>query len=144
VMAAPPTSRRSGATIRYVEQPRVRVLVVDDLPAFRRAVASVISVSDGFELAGEAESGEEALRFLAGDPVGMVLMDVNMPGMGGLEAARWIRGSYPQILVVLMSIYNTEDLPREAMTIGAHFRHKGRFGPDELEALWNGGGHARR
>jgi two-component system invasion response regulator UvrY len=43
-----------------------------------------------------------------------------------------------------MSIYNTEDLPRDAMTIGAHFRHKGRLGPDELEALWNGGGHAER
>jgi two-component system invasion response regulator UvrY len=83
-MAAPPTSRRTDATIGDVEEHRVRVLVVDDLPTFRRAAASVIAVADGFELAGEAASGEEALGFLAEHPVGMVLMDVNMPGMGGL------------------------------------------------------------
>ncbi|WP_043632507.1 response regulator [Nonomuraea candida] len=125
-----------------MDQPLVRVLVVDDLPSFRRAVAGVIAVVDGFVLAGEAASGEEALDFLRGEPVGMVLMDVNMPGMGGLEAARHIRCRHPDVKVVLLSVNNTEDLPRDAMVVGAHYRHKDRFGPDELEALWNDGGHS--
>jgi DNA-binding NarL/FixJ family response regulator len=142
-MVAPPTEWRSNATIGLVEQHLVRVLVVDDLPSFRRAVAGVIAVADGFELAGEAASGEDALGFLERHGVGLVLMDVNMPGMGGLEAARRIRCRYPEILVVLLSVNNTEDLPRDAMVMGAHYRHKDRFGPDELEALWSDGGHVR-
>nr|WP_240974099.1 response regulator transcription factor [Nonomuraea sp. FMUSA5-5] len=141
-MVAPPTRRRSSATISGVEQHLVRVLVVDDLPSFRRAVTGVIAVVDGFELAGEAASGEEALDFLRNHAVGMVLMDVNMPGMGGLEAARTIRCRHPDVTVVLLSVNNTEDLPRDAMVMGAHYRHKDRFGPDELEALWSDGGHA--
>jgi two-component system invasion response regulator UvrY len=141
-MAAPPTDRPSGATICHVEQHLVPVLVVDDLPSFRRAVAGVIAVADGFELAGEAASGEEALGFLSDHVVGVVLMDVNMPGMGGLEAARLIKCRHPEVMVVLLSANNTEDLPRDAMEMGAHYRHKDRFGPDELEALWYDGGHA--
>ncbi|MCK2216126.1 response regulator transcription factor [Actinomadura sp. ATCC 31491] len=118
----------------------VPVLVVDDLPSYRRAVAGVIAVTDGFELAGEAASGEEALSFLREHPVGVVLMDVNMPGMGGLEAARLIRCRHPEVLVVLLSVAAADDLPAGALAGGAHYRHKDRFGPDELEALWHDGG----
>ena len=126
-----------------VRQEPVAVLVVDDLPSFRQAAASMIALTDGFSLAGEVASGEEAIAFLEQRPVGLVLMDVNMPGLSGIETARWIRHRFPRIEVVLLSVYSVEDLSRDARAVGAAFCPKDRFGPDELEALWDNGGRAR-
>jgi len=134
VMLAPSTRSRSHATIRVVTMP-VSVLVVDDLAAFRVATASVIAVSDGFLFVGEANSGEEALAFLRKHSVDLVLMDVLMPGMGGIAAAERIRRQFPAITVVLLSVYEEKDLP-QGVTPGCRFCHKERFGPDALEALW--------
>jgi len=135
VMLAPSTSPRPHATIRIVHPP-VSVLVVDDLPAFRAATASVIAVSDGFVFAGEADSGEQALAFLRQGPVDLVLMDVLMPGMGGIAAAERIRRRFPSIAIVLLSVYEEKDLP-QPVTPGCRFCHKESFGPDALEALWH-------
>src|SRR5438128_1852051 len=111
-MLALPTRGGADATIREVERQPVRVLLVDDLASFRRAAASVVAVADGFELAGEAGSGEEALAFLEREGVGLVLMDVNMPGMGGISAAEQIQLRFPEVVVVLLSIYRRAELPR--------------------------------
>ena len=86
----------------------------------------------------EAETDEEALTFLEQRSVGLVLMDVNMPGIGGIRAAEQIRSRFPEVLVVLLSIYQLAELPAAAASCGAKFCHKERFGPDELEALWDG------
>jgi two-component system invasion response regulator UvrY len=138
-MLARPTGGRADARIRRVKRQPVLVLVVDDLASFRRAAAAVIAVADGFVLAGEVGSGEEAITFLEQRPVGLVLMDVNMPGMGGIRAAEQIRCRFPDVVVVLLSVLHAEDLPRGALASGVRCCHKDRFGPDELEALWGDG-----
>jgi DNA-binding NarL/FixJ family response regulator len=114
----------------------VSVLLVDDLASFRQAAAAVIAAADGFVLAGEAGSGEEAISFLEERSVGLVLMDINMPGMGGIRAAEQIRRRFPDVVVVLLSILHAVDLPSEVLSSGVRSCHKDRFGPDELEALW--------
>ena len=126
-----------GSVTRH--QP-VRVLVVDDLPAFRRAAACVIAVTDGFVLAGEAGSGEEAITLQEELVARLVLMDVNMPGMGGIRAAQEIQHRFPDVVVVLLSIHPEEDLPPAAASCGVRFCHKERFDPEQLEELWEGAG----
>lgn len=112
------------------------VVVVDDLPAFRRAMVAVVEAADGFVLAGQATSGEEALAFLEQRHVSLVLMDVVMPGMGGVAAAEAIRVNFPESVVILLSAYDDDVLPAGLRESGAHFQRKDRFGPQELEQLW--------
>jgi two-component system, NarL family, nitrate/nitrite response regulator NarL len=69
----------------------VRVLVADDRPPFRRAVRTILSATPAFELMGEAVSGEDAVVMTRALCPDVVLMDVWMPGMGGIEATRRIR-----------------------------------------------------
>jgi DNA-binding NarL/FixJ family response regulator len=108
----------------------IRVLVVDDHPQFRRAAARLISTVDGFEIVGEADSGEEALTLIAPLRSELVLMDVRMPGMSGTEATRQIRATHPDTRVVLISVTKRANLPADVDTCGAeHFLRK-----DELDA----------
>jgi two-component system invasion response regulator UvrY len=68
----------------------VSVLIVDDQPPFRRAAAAVVRMTPGFAVVGEAGSGEEAVERVAELGPGLVLMDINMPGINGIEATRLI------------------------------------------------------
>jgi DNA-binding NarL/FixJ family response regulator len=121
-------------TIRSVGAP-ISVLVVDDLAGFRAATASVVAVCADFAVAGLGVSGEEALAFLEKRPVDVVLMDVVMPGMGGIRAAAEIGRRWPGTLVVLLSVYDEQDLP-DRIAPGCQFCPKEQFGPEMLERLW--------
>lgn len=89
----------------------VRVLLVDDQPQFRRAAALLIHATDGLILAGEAESGEEAVTLARALVPDLVLMDVRLPGIDGPEATRQILAESPGIRVILLSTYEAGDLP---------------------------------
>jgi two-component system invasion response regulator UvrY len=125
----------------------VSVLVVDDQAPFRTAARLVVRATRGFEVVGEAKSGEEALEAVARLNPQLVLMDINMEGMGGIEASRRIRADHAGTKVILLSTYDEDDLPADARTCGAiAYVHKERFGPDILENTWggadgNGGAH---
>jgi DNA-binding NarL/FixJ family response regulator len=115
------------------------VLVVDDQLPFRLAARAVVSRAAGFELAGEAASGEEAVVKATELHPDLVLMDINMPGMNGIEATRQIVEAEPGTVVFLCSTYQLADLPPEAMTSGARaYLNKEEFAPDALAALWAG------
>jgi DNA-binding NarL/FixJ family response regulator len=116
----------------------VRVLIVDDQEPFRLAARMVVDATDGFEVAGEAESGEssvEMARELAPD---LVLMDVNLPGINGLDATRRILSERSgSVVVLLLSTYEEEEYaPRAAECGAAAYIPKAVFGPDRLESAW--------
>lgn len=97
----------------------VRVLVVDDHPTFRDGLRSVLRHAEGVTVVAEAATGEEALERCAEDPPDVVIMDLRMPGMGGLEAARRLSESWPQVAVVVLTMSDTDEAVYAALRSGA-------------------------
>lgn len=96
-----------------------RVMIVDDHPVFRRGLtASLLSFPD-FEIVGEAGSGEEAVRVFEQVRPDIILMDLMMPGMGGISAIRAIRETAPEAKIMVLSMYEEGDLIQEALQAGA-------------------------
>jgi DNA-binding NarL/FixJ family response regulator len=115
----------------------VRVLIVDDQEPFRQAARMVVELTDGFEVVGEAETGEDSVTMAQDLHPDLVLMDVNLPGINGLDATREILGSSDTVVVLLLSTYEeAEYAPRAAECGASAYIPKSAFGPDRLEAAW--------
>ena len=115
----------------------VPVLIVDDQAPFRRAARAVVTMTPGFEVVGEAESGEEAIAMAAALHPALVLMDINLPGINGIEATRRIVAAQPDVVVMLLSTYQAADRPGDADSCGAAgYVNKEEFGPAVVQDLW--------
>jgi two-component system, NarL family, invasion response regulator UvrY len=124
-----------------VEEVSVKVLVVDDQAPFRTAAKRVVAMTPGFEVVGEAQSGEEAVELTSSLEPDLVLMDINLPGINGIEAVRRIHRSRPATLSFLLSTYAAADLPSDARSCGAvAYIHKEQFMPKLLSELWDSRG----
>ena len=126
-----------------MEVTAVRVLVVDDQVPFRNAAKTVVRVTPGFEVVGEAESGEQAVELAASLEPDLVLMDINLPGIDGIEAVRRITAARPETVAFLVSTIKENDLPSDARSCGAAaFVSKEAFEPSVLKSLWESRGDA--
>ena len=96
----------------------VRVLTVDDQVVFRQAARDVISATAGFEPVGDVGSGEQAVAAVERLRPELVLLDVRMPGIGGIEAARRIKEAHPGTVVVLISIEDSDEFAEDARAVG--------------------------
>jgi DNA-binding NarL/FixJ family response regulator len=118
---------------------RPSVLIVDDQAPFRAAMKAVLKRTTEFELVGEAASGTEAVSLEEALQPSLVLMDINMPEMNGIEAARAMVSRHPGVVVILCSTYDAGDLPPDVSTSGARaYLNKEHLGADTLRRLWDG------
>jgi CheY-like chemotaxis protein len=115
----------------------VRVLTVDDQEIFRRAAGDLVAAADGFLEIAQAGSGEEALRVACELQPDLILLDVRMPGLGGIETARRLRTEVPAATVILMSL---EELPEPLPDDGRQGRvphvRKQELSVRKLKDLW--------
>jgi DNA-binding NarL/FixJ family response regulator len=115
----------------------VSVLIVDDHESFRSVARSVVEAIEGFTVAGTVGSGEESIEAAERLRPDLVLMDVGLPGMDGIEATRRLCTRSPSPVVVLISTYDEADLTPLATECGAvTYVPKSVFGPDRLVEAW--------
>jgi two-component system, NarL family, invasion response regulator UvrY len=121
------------------ERPQpVAVVTVDDQPFFRAAVRDVIAVTSGFDAVGEASSGREGVRMVCDLAPELVLVDVRMPDVDGLETTRRIKARRPETVVALVSIEDMGAIADAAERCGADaLVPKQGFGPAVLRRLWH-------
>ena len=98
---------------------RIRVMLVDDHLMVRRGLATFLKVQDDLRLAGEAESGEDAIRLCAEVQPDVVLMDLVLPKMDGAAATRAIRQKFPQVQVLALTSFKEGELIKNALEAGA-------------------------
>lgn len=96
---------------------KLRIMIVDDNPHARRALSAFISTQEWSEAVSEASNGKDAVELIERQIPDMILMDVQMPVMDGLEATQIIKGRWPQVKVIVLTIYM--DYQLKAKTAGA-------------------------
>jgi two-component system, NarL family, invasion response regulator UvrY len=113
------------------------VLAVDDQPVFLRAVRELINATAGMFVVGEARRGEEAVERVENLRPDLVLMDVYMPGLGGVQAAREIKAAHPSTVIALLSTTHPDELSCQGVTCPADaLIWKSDLRPSVLEEIW--------
>ncbi len=98
---------------------KIRVLLVDDQRLMRDGLRTLLELEEDLVVAGEAESGETALRAFADLQPDVVLMDVRMPGMDGVEATRRMRARWPEARVIILTTFDDDEYVFEGLRAGA-------------------------
>ncbi|MDJ0654369.1 MAG: UvrY/SirA/GacA family response regulator transcription factor [Xanthomonadales bacterium] len=122
----------------------IRVLLVDDHDIVRTGVAHIIGKEPDLEIVGEAGNGEQALRLVRELKPNVVMMDVNMPGLGGLEATRRIARSMPEAKVIILTVHSEAPFPTHLLDAGASgYLTKGCAAEELVDAIRSVHRHTR-
>ena len=114
----------------------IRVLVADDHPVFRRGMRAILGAEPEIELVGEATDGEGAVALALELRPDVILMDLNMPGVSGIEATRHIAEASPDVAVLMLTMFEDDKSIFAAMRAGAHgYVLKGADGAETLRAI---------
>lgn len=117
---------------------RIRLMLVDDHALFRKGVASLLAICPDIEVVGEADNGAQAVTRVAELMPDVILMDIQMPGMDGLEATRRIKASHPYVKIVMLTVAEEDRSLFEAIKAGAHGYLLKRMEPEEFLAMLRG------
>ena len=90
------------------ETGKIKVIIADDHPLFRRGLKNAFSETPDIEVVDEAESGEELLEKVRGTDLGAVILDISLPGAGGLEILKQLRDERPKLPVLILTVYPEE------------------------------------
>lgn len=97
-----------------------RILIVDDHTLLRAGLRALLVEDPSFEVVGEADNGRDAIRLVSQLAPNLVLMDLSMPSMNGMEAMTEIKQRYPDVLILVMTLHKTEDYIHAALKAGAN------------------------
>jgi DNA-binding NarL/FixJ family response regulator len=103
--------------VSALDQTPVRVLVVDDSEVFRNVLWAVVAAAPGFEVVGTASSGREALALTGSLDAQLVVLDMHMPEVDGIETARRIRHQYPDVVVLLLTASKRAQVDDPSLTV---------------------------
>jgi DNA-binding NarL/FixJ family response regulator len=117
-----------------MDQSNISLLIVDDHPLFRRGVRYFLETVPGLEPAGEAADGESAIAFLEKREVGLVLLDLQMPGLDGIETTRSLLAVHPGVKVLILTSFGGGERVYDALEAGAAGYVQKDAAPEELVA----------
>ena len=115
---------------------KVRVFLVDDHPIVRTGLRAVLEADDGIEVVGEADTGEEAISQIPASLASIVLMDVKLPGIDGIEAVRQLLKIKPNLVVIILTSFGGDHVVRAVEAGAKGYLLKGISGPDLRKALY--------
>ncbi|HXF70456.1 MAG TPA: response regulator transcription factor [Thermoflexus sp.] len=115
-----------------MSHPRIRVLLADDHPAVRTGIRQFLERDPAIEVVAEAGSGEEALALIARHRPDVVILDLRMPGLSGLEVLRRLRAEHPEVRVLVLTAYDDDPYIFAALRAGARGYLLKTAGPEDL------------
>jgi DNA-binding NarL/FixJ family response regulator len=98
----------------------IRILIVDDHPVVRHGLRNLLSMHPDFEIVGEAEDGAQVFPLLAAHTTDVILLDIQMSGQGGIDVARRVLQSYPQVKIILLTTYDDQIYLEQGLEAGVH------------------------
>jgi len=110
----------------------IKVLIVDDHPVFRDGLRNLLATAEGLRVVGEAEDGAEALEAVASLQPNVVIMDINIPVLNGMQATRQIKSAQPQVNVIMLTAYDDDEQIYHAIRTGASAYFPKDVSPERL------------